>query len=152
MDDPTLFPPLNAALNGLAGVMLVMGMLQIKAGNETAHKRFMFAALACSVAFLGSYLFYHGYFGISVKYQGADWGRTPYLAMLLSHTVLAALVPFLALRTAYLGIKDRRAAHKKWAKWTLPIWLFVSVTGVMVYLVLYVLTDSAKLTFETLGY
>lgn len=151
MDDPTLFPPLNAALNGLAGLMLILGMLKIKAGNEVAHKRFMFAALACSVVFLSSYLYYHLYFGISVKYQGADWGRAPYLALLLSHTVLAALVPFLALRTAYLGIKDHRSAHKKWAKWTLPIWLYVSATGVLVYLVLYVFTDSGKLAFEALG-
>jgi len=150
MNDPTLFPPLNAALNGLAGLLLVIGMLQIKAGREVAHKRFMLAALGCSVVFLCSYLYYHGHFQIQVKYQGAAWGRVPYLGLLLSHTVLAAIVPFLALRTAWLGIKDRRAAHRRLAKWTLPIWLYVSATGVLVYLVLYVFTESGRLALDGL--
>ncbi|MGB0685024.1 MAG: DUF420 domain-containing protein [Planctomycetota bacterium] len=150
MDDPALFPPLNASLNALAGLLLVVSILQVKKGREELHKKLMFAALACSAVFLASYLFYHFYFGITVKYQGADWGRIPYLALLLSHTVLAALVPFMALRTAWLGIKDRREAHRRLARWTFPIWLYVSVTGVLVYLVLYVLTDSGTLAFEAL--
>lgn len=150
MNDPAMFPPLNAALNGLAGVLLLIGFSRIKAGQETAHKRFMLAAFGCSVLFLVSYLYYHLHFSIQVKYQGPDWGKAPYLGMLLAHTVLAAAVPFLALRTIFLGFKERRAAHRRIARITFPIWLFVSATGVLIYLVLYVFTDSGALALEAL--
>lgn len=150
MDDPTIFPPLNAALNGLAGLLLVIGVLQVKRGNEAAHKKFMLAAFGCSVVFLVSYLYYHFHFAIQVKYQGPDWGRWPYFGLLLSHTVLAAGVPFLALRTIFLGFKERREAHRKLARITFPVWLYVSITGVMIYLVLYVLTDSGRLAVDAL--
>lgn len=150
MDDPAIFPPLNAALNGLAGVLLVVGFALIKNGREAAHKRFMLAAFACSVLFLVSYLYYHLHFSIQVKYQGPEWGKLPYLGMLLAHTLFAAAVPFLALRTIFLGLKDRRTQHRRLAKITFPIWLFVSVTGVLIYLVLYVFTDSGTLVLEGL--
>ncbi|MHC4381155.1 MAG: DUF420 domain-containing protein [Planctomycetota bacterium] len=148
MNDPAFFPPLNAALNGLAGVLLVVGFAMIKSGREAAHKRFMLAAFACSVVFLISYLYYHLHFSIQVKYQGPDWGKLPYLGMLLAHTVLAAAVPFLALRTIFLGLKGRREQHRRIARITFPIWLFVSATGVLIYLVLYVFTDSGALTLQ----
>lgn len=135
-------PTLNAVLNGIAFVLLITGIAQIKRGNEEAHKKMMIGALVVSTLFLISYLSHHALVGLTVKYAGPEWGKTPYLTMLLAHTVLAALVPFLALRTAFLGYKERREQHKKWAKFTAPIWIFVSVTGVLIYLVLYVLTDS----------
>lgn len=142
MDDPSIFPPINAALNGLAGMLLLLGFGLIRRGNEAAHKRVMLAAFGCSVVFLMSYLYYHLNFSIQVKYAGPDWGKTPYLIMLLCHTVLAAAVPFLAMRTIFLGFKERRESHRKIARITFPIWLFVSITGVLIYLILYVFTDS----------
>lgn len=141
MDLPFL-PTLNACLNGLAFVMLVLGLIKIKQGQEEAHKKLMIGALIVSTLFLVSYVTHHATVGMTVKYAGADWGKTPYLIMLLVHTVLAAAVPFLAIRTAYLGFQDRRTSHRKWAKVTAPIWLFVSVSGVLIYLILYVWTDS----------
>lgn len=148
MNDPSIFPPLNATLNGLAGLLLILGLWRIQRGDERGHKRFMVSALACSVVFLASYLTYHLRFDLLVKYQGPDWGRTPYLVLLLSHTILAAAVPVLALRTAWLGFQDRRAQHRKWAKPTLPIWLYVSVTGVLIYFILYRWTPSGELALQ----
>ena len=145
MNDPSIFPPLNASLNGLAGLLLVVGVWRIKRGDEPGHRKLMVGALATSTLFLASYLYYHFAFDVLVKYQGPDWGKTPYLLLLLTHTVLASAVPFLALRTAWLGYADRRAQHKRWAKWTFPIWMYVSITGVLVYLVLYVFTESGAL-------
>ncbi len=150
MDDPAIFPPLNAALNGLAAMLMVLGVGRIKAGDEGGHKKLMLSAFAVSVLFLCSYLYYHLHFGVSVKYQGPDWAKAPYLALLLTHTVLAAAVPFMALRTIWLGLRDRRESHRKWARVTFPIWLYVSVTGVTIYLVLYVFTDSSRFAFENL--
>jgi uncharacterized membrane protein YozB (DUF420 family) len=150
MNDPAIFPPLNAALNGLAAVLMVVGILRIRAGREAAHKKLMLSAFAVSVLFMCSYLYYHLHFGVSVKFQGADWARVPYLLLLLTHTVLAAAVPFMVMRTIWLGLNDRREAHRKWARFTFPIWLYVSVTGVTIYLVLYLFTDSSRLAFETL--
>ena len=117
MDLPFL-PTLNAALNGTAFLLLITGIAQIKRGNEGAHKKSMIAALVVSTLFLASYLTHHALVGLTVKYTGPEWGKVPYLSMLLAHTALAALVPFLALRTAFLGFKERRKQHKKWAKVT----------------------------------
>lgn len=151
MDDPALFPPLNAGLNGLAFVLLLTGRHMIKTGREQAHRRCMIGALEVSVLFLVSYFYYHMAFGLRVEYAGPEWARTPYLALLLSHTVLAAAVPILAVRTAWLGLSDRREAHRRWARWTFPIWIYVSLTGVAIYLVLYVLTNSGRIAFEGLA-
>ena len=144
MDLPFL-PTLNASLNGLAGLFLLWGFAMIRRGRERAHANCMKAAFLSSVAFLASYLYYHYTNELLVRYAGPDWGRTPYLLLLLSHTVLAAAVPLMAIRTLWLGWKDRREDHRRWARRTLPLWLYVSATGVLIFLVLYVFTDSGAL-------
>jgi putative membrane protein len=147
--DLPLLPTLNACLNGLAFVLLVTGLIKIKQGQEEAHKKLMIGALIVSTLFLISYVTHHSTVGMTVSYAGAGWGKTPYLVMLLVHTVLAAAVPFLAIRTAYLGFQNRRAAHRKWAKVTAPIWLFVSISGVLIYFILYIWTDSYALALAS---
>ena len=135
----TDLPSVNAALNGLAGVLLCVGYVLIRQGRRQAHKRCMLAAFSCSVLFLVSYLYYHSQVG-SVRFQGTGAVRTFYLSVLLTHTVLAALVPVLALITLIQGLRERFEKHVKIARWTLPIWLYVSVTGVVVYWMLYRMT------------
>jgi uncharacterized membrane protein YozB (DUF420 family) len=133
-------PHVNAALNALATALLIIGYLQIKARREAAHKWTMLACFGVSVLFLASYLTYHfnipggskrfpAYPPVVVRYG--------YYSILLTHVVLAAAVPFLAVATIWLGLADRRPAHTKIAWWTFPIWLYVSITGVVVYLLLY---------------
>ncbi len=129
-------PAVNAALNSLATVLLVVGWLLIKARRETAHRNVMLAAFGVSVAFLGCYLLYHYYAG-SVRFQGPSAVRMIYLGILLTHVVLAATVPFLAGATIYFGLRNRRQAHVRVARWTFPIWLYVSITGVVIYVMLY---------------
>jgi uncharacterized membrane protein YozB (DUF420 family) len=129
-------PAVNAALNSLATVLLVIGYLLIKARRETAHRNVMLAAFGVSVAFLASYLVYHYHAG-SVRFQGPSGVRMVYLAILLTHVVLAATVPFLAGATIYFGLRDRRRAHVRVARWCFPIWLYVSITGVVIYVMLY---------------
>lgn len=129
-------PALNAGLNTLAAVLLVSGWLFIRSGRVLAHRLCMGGAFAVSTLFLASYLYYHFHAG-SVRYQGTGGLRTLYFAILISHTVLAVLVPPLALRTLYLALKERFEEHKRAARWALPIWLYVSVTGVAVYVMLY---------------
>jgi putative membrane protein len=129
---------LNAALNGLAGSLLILGYILIKARYETAHRRVMVGAFGVSVVFLISYLTYHSLYG-SKSFQGTGTIRTVYMTMLISHVILAAAVPVLALRTIWLGYQNRRVEHNRIAKITLPIWLYVSVTGVLIYLFLYIL-------------
>jgi uncharacterized membrane protein YozB (DUF420 family) len=96
----------------------------------------MLAAFAVSVLFLASYVVYHLQVG-SVRFQGPPGVRAAYLVLLASHVLLAALVPVLALATIYFGLSDQRLRHRRWARWTFPIWLYVSVTGVLIYLILY---------------
>jgi putative membrane protein len=134
-------PAINASLNATAGLLLVVGLLLIKSRREVAHKFAMLAAFAVSMVFLGFYLYYHFHVG-SVKFTGPQPIRTVYYVILLTHVVLAATVPFLAGWTIYLGFADRRAAHRRWAKRTFPIWLYVSVTGVIIYFMLYHLYPS----------
>ena len=129
-------PTVNALLNGTAASLLVAGFLLIRAGRREAHRRAMTAAFACSVLFLVSYLVYHFEAG-SVRFRGTGGVRTFYLAVLLTHTVLAAVVPFLAVATLVLARKGRFEAHRRLARVTLPVWLYVSVTGVVIYLMLY---------------
>jgi uncharacterized membrane protein YozB (DUF420 family) len=129
-------PTLNAALNSLATVLLIVGYVLIKRRRETAHKWTMLAAFGVSVVFLVSYLVYH-YKAGHVSFTGPQPIRTAYYAMLISHVVLAAAVPILAIGTIYHGLRDRRATHRRWAWWTFPIWLYVSVTGVVIYVMLY---------------
>jgi uncharacterized membrane protein YozB (DUF420 family) len=135
-------PTLNAALNALATVLLVVGYVLIKQRRETAHKWTMLAAFGVSVVFLVSYLAYHQLLfqheGIRGKpFTGPQPIRTLYYGMLISHVLLAAAVPVLAIGTIYYGLRDRRPAHRRWAWWTFPIWLYVSVTGVVIYVLLY---------------
>ena len=129
-------PSVNAGLNASAAVLLVWGYALIRQGRREAHRRVMLAAFGVSVAFLISYLVYHAQVG-SVRFERTGAIRTVYLSILLTHTVLAALVPFLAGITLFRGLKGSFARHRKIARWTLPIWLYVSVTGVIVYWMLY---------------
>lgn len=129
-------PTVNALLNGTAASLLVAGFFLIRAGWRDAHRRAMTTAFACSVLFLVSYLVYHFEAG-SVRFRGTGSVRTVYLTILLTHTVLAAIVPFLAVTTLVLARKGRFDAHRRLARVTLPVWLYVSVTGVVIYLMLY---------------
>ena len=129
-------PALNATLNGAAAALLVLAFVLIKQGKRDAHKRVMLAAFAVSCLFLISYLIYHAQVG-SVRYQHTGTLRAIYFSILITHTTLAALVPFLAVITLRRGLASRFVRHKAIARWTLPIWLYVSVTGVVVYLMLY---------------
>lgn len=127
---------LNATLNGISAVLLACGYLAIKSNKREVHKNFMIAAFVTSCAFLISYLVYHYRVG-HVVFQGHGWIRTFYLALLLSHTVLAVvIVPLIliTLRRAWLARFDK---HKIIARWTLPLWFYVSVTGVVVYWMVY---------------
>jgi uncharacterized membrane protein YozB (DUF420 family) len=129
-------PAVNASLNATAAVLLVVGYALIRRRRVDAHRKTMVAALVCSVLFLASYLVYHAEVG-SVRFQGTGAARTVYFAVLLTHTVLAAAVPFLAGVTVWRAWRKDFAAHRRIARWTLPIWLYVSVTGVVVYWMLY---------------
>ncbi len=132
-------PHVNASLNCLAAALLIIGFVLIKNGNEAAHKRAMMSAFVVSTLFMASYLTYHWNVG-SRKFPSDDYAPlfyAVYLAVLATHAVLAIIVPFLAAVTIFLGLTDRRQTHRKLARWTFPIWLYVSVTGVLVYFMLY---------------
>ena len=127
---------LNASLNGTSAVLLACGYVAIRRGNMKVHKAFMIAAFSVSTAFLISYLVYHYRVG-HVLFTGQGWIRPLYFALLTSHTILAAvIVPMIlvTLRRAWLAKFDR---HRIIARWTLPLWFYVSVTGVIVYILLY---------------
>ena len=127
---------LNAVLNSIAAVLLVIGWVTIARGNWKAHRAAMVAAFAVSAIFLVSYLTYHAIAG-SVPFKGQGAVRIVYFAILISHVILAAAVPVLALRMFFLAWKQRWEAHRRLGRITLPIWLYVSVTGVVIYLMLY---------------
>ncbi len=129
-------PLVNASLNTAAAVLLLIGYGLIRQRRSAAHRSVMLAALACSLAFLATYLYYHFHVG-SVPFQGQGAVRTLYFTILISHTTLAATVPFLAGRTIFLAVKRRFAEHRRLARIALPIWLYVSVTGVVIYWMLY---------------
>ncbi|MDO8461430.1 MAG: DUF420 domain-containing protein [Deltaproteobacteria bacterium] len=127
---------LNAFLNGTAAVLLFSGWIAIKKKKVSWHRPLMIAAFSISVLFLISYLTRFYLTGVH-RFPGEGVLRTVYFTLLTTHTILAALVPPLALRTLYLATKGRFESHRKIARWTFPIWLYVSVTGVIVYLMLY---------------
>jgi putative membrane protein len=129
-------PSLNAALNSLSAILLIAGYLFIRSRNIKAHKTCMLAAFASSILFLISYLVYH-YQVDSVPFQGQGGIRLVYFTILLTHTILAITVVPLALVTLYRAFKERFDRHRRIARWTFPIWLYVSVTGVVVYWMLY---------------
>jgi len=134
-------PTLNAALNSLSAVFLFTGYLFIRARKIDAHRRCMLGAVLCSTLFLTSYLIYHYEVG-SVRFQGQGWIRPVYFTILITHTILAAAVVPLALITLTRALREKFDAHRRIARWTLPIWLYVSVTGVVVYWMLYWLVPS----------
>jgi uncharacterized membrane protein YozB (DUF420 family) len=129
-------PALNATLNGIASALLVAGFLFIRRGRVAQHRFCMLSALGVSILFLISYLTYHARVG-DVRFQGQGAIRVGYFAILIPHIILAAVVPPLAIITASFGLLGRYTRHVKIARWTLPIWLYVSVTGVVIYLMLY---------------
>lgn len=139
-----VLPHVNAALNALATVLLMAGYILIQQGRITFHKWTMLSCFGVSVIFLACYLTYHTTLSVAFGEHGRPFPEYPpagvrifYFALLVSHVLLAATVPILALITIYHGLKDNRAKHRKVAKWTFPIWLYVSLTGVMVYFMLY---------------
>ena len=151
-----VLPHINAGLNALATLLLLWGLVLIKQSRtaadmfsrqrrEAAHKWTMLACFGVSVLFLASYLAHHWYliYVVQLPYGShlfpAEYpiARAIYLAVLIPHVILAAAVPFLAIATIYLGLADRRSGHRRLAKWTFPIWLYVSVTGVIVYVMRY---------------
>lgn len=129
-------PAVNAFLNGTSAVLLTAGYLFIRRKRVTAHKFCMGTAFGVSCLFLVSYLAHHYQVG-SVPFSGQGWIRPVYFALLLSHIILAALIVPLALTTIYRALGEQFDRHKRIARWTLPIWLYVSVTGVIVYIMLY---------------
>lgn len=129
-------PIVNAALNATATVLLLVGHSFLKNRKIEAHKRTMITAFAVSCVFLVCYLVYHYNVG-SVKFDKPGWVRTLYLWILTTHTILAGTVPVLAIITLRFALKRKFAKHRAIARWTYPIWLYVSVTGVIVYLLLY---------------
>ncbi|MCI0588050.1 MAG: DUF420 domain-containing protein [Planctomycetes bacterium] len=130
------FPSINAALNATCALLLLAGLACIRRKRVAAHRACMVGACAVSALFLASYLWYHAHHG-SEPYRGTGAIRTVYFAVLISHTVLAASVPFLAGFTLARALRGNFPRHVRIARWTLPIWLYVSVTGVVVYAMLY---------------
>ena len=129
-------PHVNASLNALSAILVTTGYVFIRRKNIRAHKACMLAAVAVSAAFLTSYLIYHFHVR-SVRFDGPPTIRTIYLGILLTHTILAAIVPLLVGITVYRALKGRIERHRAIARWTLPIWIYVSITGVIIYLMLY---------------
>ena len=134
--DLRILPTLNAFLNAATGILLLFGYYYIRRGKRAIHKKVMIAAFSTSVAFLISYLFYHAHVG-SIPFKGIGGVRTVYFSILISHTILAAVIVPMAIVTLNRGLSSRFDKHKKIARLTLPVWLYVSVTGVAVYVMLY---------------
>ncbi|HXE74202.1 MAG TPA: DUF420 domain-containing protein [Candidatus Xenobia bacterium] len=132
----SVLPTVNATLNATSAVLLMMGYLFIRRRNITAHKACMVGALLVSTLFLISYLYYHYHHG-ATPFSGTGWVRTLYFSILIPHTLMAVVIVPLALTTVYRAWRGRFDRHKRIARWTLPLWLFVCVTGVVVYLMLY---------------
>lgn len=136
-------PHLNAILNATSGILLVIGYLLIRRRKIKAHRNCLIAALIASTVFLASYLTYH-YFHGSTRFTGTGFVRPVYFIILLTHTVLAAvIVPFVGV-TLYRAMSGDFIRHRRIARWTFPMWLYVSVTGVIVYLFLYQLYPSRQ--------
>jgi uncharacterized membrane protein YozB (DUF420 family) len=131
-----VFPVIDASLNGTSAVLLVIGRNFIKRGRMEAHRAVMLAALVSSSAFLGSYLYYHWHVG-SVHFQGQGWARPLYFSILISHTILAAAIVPMIIITLSRALRQRYDRHRMIARWTYPLWMYVSVTGVIVYFMLY---------------
>lgn len=134
--DYNIFPPIDATLNGTTAILLTIGHNFIKRGAVAKHRVLMIAAFITSSVFLGCYLYYHFRVG-SVHFRGQGWSRPLYFSILISHTVLAAVVVPMILITLTFALTNRFDRHRRLARWTYPVWMYVSVTGVIVYLMLY---------------
>jgi uncharacterized membrane protein YozB (DUF420 family) len=130
-------PAVNASLNGLSAVFLTAGFVFIKRGNKIAHRNCMISAFCTSVIFLACYLTYHASVKTVTHFVDPAWFRPIYLTILLTHTVLAVVIVPMILITLNRALRQKFDAHKKIARWTWPLWMYVSVTGVVVYLLLY---------------
>jgi uncharacterized membrane protein YozB (DUF420 family) len=131
-----MFPVIDASLNGTSAVLLLIGRGYIKRGRMAAHRAVMVAALASSSIFLACYLYYHWHVG-SVHFQGQGWSRPVYFSILISHTILAAVIVPMIIITLSRALRERFDRHRAIARWTYPLWMYVSVTGVIVYFMLY---------------
>lgn len=138
-----LLPTINASLNGVAAVLLFLGWRAIKTGNRERHKKIMIAALVASATFLVCYLYYH-YTAVGLtRYQGQGAMRAIYFAILLSHTPLAALMTPFILAAVYFALRGKFDTHTRITRWVWPVWMYVSVTGVLIYIMLYILPQPA---------
>ncbi|MFQ5718879.1 MAG: DUF420 domain-containing protein [Acidobacteriota bacterium] len=135
-------PLIDACLNATSAILLLAGRRFIRQGHIAAHRACMISAVVTSTAFLACYLTYHALEG-STAFTGTGWTRPAYFTLLISHTLLAAAVPPLVLWTLVRAVRRRFAAHRALARWTFPIWLYVSVTGVTIYLALYTFGGNA---------
>lgn len=138
----TIFPAINATLNGTSAVLLLVGRRLIAQGKHAQHRAVMISAVVTSALFLVCYLTYHALLqiyaqGAISRFQGTGWSRPVYFSILLSHTILAVVTVPLVLVTLSRGLKERFDKHRTIARWTYPIWLYVSVTGVVIYFMLY---------------
>jgi uncharacterized membrane protein YozB (DUF420 family) len=131
-----IMPAINASLNGLSGVWLLTGFILIRQKRIEAHRRFMLAACATSVLFLACYVAYHALGGMT-RFAGTGWSRPVYFTLLSTHTILAIVIVPMAVVTVWRGLNMRVAQHRRIARWTFPLWMYVSVTGVLVYFFLY---------------
>jgi uncharacterized membrane protein YozB (DUF420 family) len=129
-------PTVNAILNAASAVLLLFAYAAIRRRAIERHRKLMLAAASTSAVFLVSYLVYHAQVG-SVRFTGQGGIRKVYFTILISHTILAAVIVPMVLRTLYLGLKRRDESHRRLARWTFPLWLYVSVTGVVIYVMLY---------------
>ena len=134
--DYSIFPAINASLNGTSAVLLASGRVFIARGKMAAHRACMIAAVAASSVFLVSYLYYHAHVG-SVRFRGVGWVRPLYFSILTTHTILAAIIVPLVILTLSRGLRSRFDRHRAVARWTFPLWMYVSITGVVIYLMLY---------------
>lgn len=132
------WPTLNACLNALNAGLVTAALFRIRRKDIDGHRRLMLTALGVSTVFLISYLLYHAHAG-STRFRGAGWIRPVYFTILISHTVLAVAIVPLVIRSAWLGLGNRVHEHRSLARWTAPLWLYVSVTGVVVYWMLYIM-------------
>lgn len=132
------FPPFNASLNALSGILLLCGYINIRRKRIQTHKRFMLAACITSLIFLASYVTHHVLrHGVVTRFTGTGAIRAFYLTMLTTHTILAVTIVPLAIITVMNGLRMRVPQHRRVARWTFPLWMYVSVTGVLVYFFLY---------------
>ena len=137
-----IFPVINASLNGTSAVLLLVGRNFIKRGWVAAHRAVMMVALCTSTLFLASYLYYHWHVH-SVHFQGQGWSRPVYFSILISHTILAMVIVPLVIITLVRAWSGRFDRHRAIARWTFPLWLYVSETGVVIYLMLYRISGSS---------